>query len=213
METNINMTGERTTADIPVTKMTASSSASKLLTKYQDGHHCTTNYEKMCIEHNAIALDKSYLPIGACRRIVAKTVPILKVHHKDLMTRENSERTERQIVPFFDHTTGTTHDTTVRQGIPKIRNQMTDNGSRLTFKVPALPRPPEMQEPMASAVQDPIESTILLVPPPELHQAAVIVTHEGPSHIQMPPPTCNKAITAANKLPGHSASNHRAPQQ
>ena len=53
---------------------------------------------------------------------------------------------------FFEDTTGTTHDTTVRRGIvPKIRNQMTDNASRLTFKVPQ-PRPPEVQEPMASAV-------------------------------------------------------------
>lgn len=35
-------------------------------------------------------------------------------------------------------------------------------------------RPPEPQEPMASAVQDPMERTILFVPPPELNKATVV---------------------------------------
>jgi hypothetical protein len=138
--------------------------------KYQEGcaegRHSTTNYEKMCIEHNAIALDESYLPIRIRHQIFAKTVPILKAHHKELKVRENSRRTEQQIVAFFDHTTSITHSTTVRRGIPKIRDHMKENASRLTFQGPLVPRPLQHQEPMASAVQDPTErTTILFVPP------------------------------------------------
>ena len=186
----------------------------ELLVKYQEGHaegrHFTTNYEKMCIEHNAIALDESYLPIEIRRRIFAKTVPILKAHHKELKARENSKRTERQIVAFFDHTTSITHSTTVKRGISKIRDHMKENASRLTFQGP-LPRPPQRQEPMASAVQHPTERTILFVPPPELQKATVVVTCDGPSHIKMPPPIQNRAVTATNELP--NPQKYRASQR
>ena len=67
-----------------------------------------------------------------------------------MKTRENMRRTERQIVKFHDNATGTTtHATTVRIGIPKIRNQMNDSASQLTFTSP-LPKPPQNQEPMVS---------------------------------------------------------------
>jgi len=220
MQSNLEMTGERTSADIPVTKMTADDCTlfNELLAKYQEGptegRHFTTNYEKMCIEHNAIALNESFLPIGERRRIFAKTVPILKAHHKELKARENTRRTERQIVTFFDQTSCIAHATTVRRGVPKIREQVIHNLSNLSFKVP-LSQPPEHQEPMASAVQDPLERTILFVPPPELQRAKSINAHYGPSHLQMPPPICNAATTITREAL-YKARDHqkvRAPQR
>ena len=74
----------------------------------------------MCIEHNARALDESYLPIGLRKRIFAKTVPILKAYHKEFKAHENMRRTERQVVRFYDKATRTTHSTTVKQAVPKI---------------------------------------------------------------------------------------------
>jgi hypothetical protein len=200
METNIEMTGERTSDDIPVMKMTADDCTlfNELLVKYQEGptegRPCATNYEKMCIEHNARALDESYLPIGIRKRIFAKTVPILKAYHKELKAQENKRRTERQVVRFFDRTSETTHSTTVKRAVPKIREQMKVSTSHLPFKIP-LQQPPDRQEPMASAVQDPSDRTILFVPPPELHKAKSVSTNDGPSHIQMPPPIRHQAIT------------------
>ena len=173
----------------------------ELLAKYQEGptegRPCATNYEKMCIEHNARALDESYLPIGTRKQIFA--VPILKAYHKDLKARESMRRTERQVVRFFDQASETTHSTTVKRAVPKIREQMKACISHLPFKVP-LQRPPDRQEPMASAVQDPSDRTILFVPPPELHKAKSVTTKDGLSHIQMPPPIENQAIAITREV-------------
>jgi hypothetical protein len=204
METNIEMNGERTTDDIPVTKMTADDCTlfNELLAKYQESPTETrswaTNYEKMCIEHNARALDESYLPIGTRKRIFAKTVPILKAYHKELKARDNMRRTERQIVRFFDRTSQTTHATTVKRAVPQIREQMKVSTSSLPFKIP-LQQPPDRQEPMASAVQDPSDRTILFVPPPELYKANAITTKDGPSHILMPPVIGHQASTVTRE--------------
>jgi len=65
---------------------------------------------------------------------------------------------------------------------------------------------------MATSVQDPAERTVLFVSPPELNQTTVVVTHEGPSHIKMPPPIQKKAINATTK-PLEDQRNTRADQR
>lgn len=127
METTINMSGKRTSANIPVTKMTADDCNlyNELIPRHQhnrsQGRQHSTYYEKLCIEHISRALDESFKPIKTRKRIFAKSVPILKAHHKALQVRENKQKTKRKLAFVVDPTTGIMQSTrTVRRGVPQV---------------------------------------------------------------------------------------------
>ena len=106
----------------------------------------------MCFEFNAAARDEQSKPMGQRKRIFAKTVALLKEHHKSKMRIENEEATRRQLTLMQDEE-GVSRTVTVGQGLQEVRNRLTEGAEQIDFPG-IMEKPPEAQQPMAVAADD-----------------------------------------------------------